>query len=301
MGDLVQMVTTDLTFHEGRLVPVGTPITLDTSKIELKEATKDHPGNMPNLAPMGSAIINVATPVAPIAPTGPYPTMPQQVPPGAFQTPAGYVVPGGALLVGEGSQAAIDAANGPSIADQRDAMEEEAPVRRQAAEATGDANTAAISNGPAAAFPTVLGGDDAAELSRYRSLFASGASPTAVAAGGLSDDERRELEELRQFRTQAIASGSGTAPATGPAPVENGENSNATGNGAAAQDGATDFDANAVVDGTVPVVASRLSGLSREQLVAVRAAEQDREEPRSGVTHAIDAAIAKLDEQGGDA
>lgn len=268
MADTVQKVTTDLSFHEGRLVPVGTLITVDVTKGTFTNE------NTPNLADPGSAVVNVATPVAPIGPTGPFPTMPQQVPPGAFQTPAGYVVPGGALLVAEGSQAAADAAAQGSVAEQN-GVEEEGPVRRQAAEGTGDANVSAITPRPSDAFP--------------------------APDGGLNDAERRELEELRSFRTQAIAAGSSTLAARGPAPVENGDNSNATGSGADAQAGATDFNADAVIDGTVPEVAGRLDGLTREQLVAVRAAEQDREQPRTGVAHAIDAAIAKLDETGDQA
>jgi hypothetical protein len=42
-------------------------------------------------------------------------------------------------------------------------------------------------------------------------------------------------------------------------------------------------------------VTKRLDGLTREQLAAVKAAEDDRESPRVGVHAAIDEALAKLD------
>lgn len=256
MGDIVQKVTTDVTFHEGRLVPPGTVITLDTSKGDFNFAPPKFDGsggNTPNLADPGNALVNVAVPVAPIAPTGPNPTMPQQVPPGAMQTTAGYAIPGGALLVAEGSQAAADAGS----------IEEEGPVRRQPSEATGDAMQAAITPQPA---NPPLG------------------SETVTA------DERRELEELRRFRSQAVAQGASTLGTGGPAHVENGENSGQTNPPPAG------FDPEAVIDGTVPEVTKRLDGLTREQLVAVKDAEQDRELPRVGVAAAVDARLADLDE-----
>lgn len=53
-----------------------------------------------------------------------------------------------------------------------------------------------------------------------------------------------------------------------------------------------DFDAEAVIEGTVPEVAERLEALTPVQLEAVRRAEADREMPRAGVAKAIDKAIA---------
>lgn len=163
MGDIVQKVTTDLTFAQnGVLVPPGSIIQVDVSKGDFTDE------NTPNLADVGGAIVNVAVPVAPIAPAGPNPTMPQQVPPGAFQTATGYVVPGGALLVAEGSQAAIDAAANGTMAEQQ-GVEEDAPVRRQAAEGTGDATTAALTPQP----KDSLGDADRAELEEFRRQRAS--------------------------------------------------------------------------------------------------------------------------------
>lgn len=236
MNDVVQKVTTDLSFHEGVLVPAGSIVNVDTRKgdFDFADSKPDGSGgNTPNLADVGTAVVNVATPVAPIGPTGPNPTMPQQVPPGAFQTPAGYVVPGGALLVAEGSVAAADAAA------QGD-VEEEGTVRRQPAELTGDATQAAI-------------------------------NPSPEKPDGLNDAERAELEALRAEKA-----------ARGPATPPTSADPNA-------------FNPETVIDGTVPDVTGRLDGLTREQLVAVKDAEADREQPRVGVTNAIDAAIAKLD------
>lgn len=189
MGDIVQKVTTDLTFGQnGVLVPPGSIINIDVSKGDFNDK------NTPNLADVGDAVVNVPVAVAPIAPTGPSPIAPQQVPPGVFQTSAGYVAPGGALLVADGSQAAKDAAaSGQTIGD----VEEEGTVRRQRGEDT--------------------------------------------------------------------------------------------------------FKADSVIDGTVPEVTARLEGLSREQLLAVKDAEDDREQPRTGVKSAVDAALAKLDESAAQA
>lgn len=263
MGDIVQKVTTDLTFGQnGVLVPPGTVINIDVTKGDFNDS------NTPNLADVGSAVVNVPVAVAPIAPTGPNPTMPQQVGPGVFQTTAGYVAPGGALFVAEGSEAAREvAAVGQTIGD----VEEEGPVRRQAAEGTGDATTSVISRQPAVV-------------------------PLGSEPGKLDDAEHRELEELRQFRTQALAAGSSTVGTTGAAPVENGQNSGQTGG-----EGDVTFRPDVVIDGTVPEVAKRLEGLNREQLLAVKDAEQDREQPRTGVTSAIDGLIAKLDEDAAQA
>ncbi len=52
------------------------------------------------------------------------------------------------------------------------------------------------------------------------------------------------------------------------------------------------FDADAVIDGNVATVTARLADLTGEQLALVKAAEVDREVPRSGVKKAIEAEIA---------
>ncbi|SKB32385.1 hypothetical protein [Sphingopyxis flava] len=64
------------------------------------------------------------------------------------------------------------------------------------------------------------------------------------------------------------------------------------------------FDADAVIAGNVGDVVARLAALSDAELAAVKAAEIDREKPRSSVTKAIEAEIterkAKAAEQSGD-
>lgn len=97
-----QKVLTTPTFIHGRLLPAGVLVNIDT------EAFKDEDGNtvtdekaFPNLAEVGEAPVLMPTAVAAIGPTGPAPTMPQTIPPGAMQQTDGYVS-GGALLVAEG-------------------------------------------------------------------------------------------------------------------------------------------------------------------------------------------------------
>lgn len=100
MSVIAAQVTTE-TFDSttGRLVPAGSVIYIDT---DLNEITKD---NTPNLREPGSAPIVAPVVIAAIAPTGPNPTMPQQVPHGFVQTMGGYTDAIGAPLVAEGSVA----------------------------------------------------------------------------------------------------------------------------------------------------------------------------------------------------
>lgn len=88
------------------------------------------------------------------------------------------------------------------------------------------------------------------------------------------------------------------------APTDDGAPAPDSGTSAAAGDGGTDpggatFDAEAIIVGNVATVAGRLEGLTTEQLEAVKAAELDREQPRAGVSAAIEAAIkAKVAPEG---
>lgn len=77
-------------FINGRYVPRGFPVTVDDRKVK--------PGQK-NLVPAGKVARDVVQ-ISAVAPTGPNPTRPQQVPPDATQTVEGHVQPG-ALLVGE--------------------------------------------------------------------------------------------------------------------------------------------------------------------------------------------------------
>lgn len=233
---LVEKVVTDLTFHEGRLVPPGSVIYVDTDRVQLET------GNNPNLAEPGTAPVLVPVAVMPIGPTGPYPVLPQQIPPGTLQTSSGYAAPGGASLVAAGSQAAIMAeAEG----------EEEQPIRRDTFVST-DATQATI---PAAA-------------------------PVAPLDAGLNDEERKELE---RYRAEALERRQATIDAaTGEPP---------------APEGSDGFDADAIIQGSIPDVLPRLDALSNDELERVKAAELDREQSRSGVTNVIDEMLAKRREQ----
>ncbi len=106
--DKVAQVTTGLTFtREGVLVPPNTPILVDEDLAQAeaekdKEADKalvDFDPNAPVAAPVA---------VAAIGPTGPNPTVPQQIPPGAETLPGGGYAADGAQLVAEGSEQAIE-------------------------------------------------------------------------------------------------------------------------------------------------------------------------------------------------
>ena len=59
-----------------------------------------------------------------------------------------------------------------------------------------------------------------------------------------------------------------------------------------------DFDAETIILGKVDDVVSRLSDLTAEQLEAVKAAETDREQARSGVLKAIEKIIAERNDAG---
>lgn len=87
----VQKITTNQTYIDGRFVPKGFPVMVETDDLS---------GNERNFADAkdigGPDIVQMAA----VAPTGPNPTMPQQVPPDAIQTIEGHVVPG-AILTGE--------------------------------------------------------------------------------------------------------------------------------------------------------------------------------------------------------
>lgn len=82
-----------------------------------------------------------------------------------------------------------------------------------------------------------------------------------------------------------------TAPAgnKGKAPSKPATTDPAGGHGGAggSGEGGSQFDAAAFLEATIPDIASKLPGLSAEQLDALAAAEQEREKPRVGVIEAI--------------
>ena len=76
-------------------------------------------------------------------------------------------------------------------------------------------------------------------------------------------------EDIKWRRVGEVAEGSTPAPAVSP-----------------------DFDAEAIISGTVADVAAKIALLTPEELLSVRSAEEDREVPRKGVKEAIEKAIA---------
>ena len=90
--------------------------------------------------------------------------------------------------------------------------------------------------------------------------------------------------------TDEVAADEPVAPTDDGAPAPDSGTSAAAGDGGTDPGGAT-FDAEAIIVGNVATVAGRLEGLTTEQLEVVKAAELDREQPRAGVSAAIEAAI----------
>lgn len=97
----------------------------------------------------------------------------------------------------------------------------------------------------------ILGEADAATEEPDALLPVGGGNPVQPAAGGVSAD----------------AGDGGTGP------------------------GVATFNADAIIEGTIPDVAARLNGLTADELAAVQKAELDREQPRAGVKAAIEAAL----------
>lgn len=114
-----QMVTTGMSFIDGRLVPPNTPVTIDTDQIDLDNKLYDEGGEAikgktreVGLVPAGK--IEAPTPVVmgAIAPTGPNPSGPQQIAPGDIQVGDAYTTAEGAPIVAEGSAEALEVEEG---------------------------------------------------------------------------------------------------------------------------------------------------------------------------------------------
>lgn len=154
-----------LSFIGGSLRPVGTVVNFPDEKLVPRTA-RSAPGpdgrddNVrvanSNLIDPGEARTLAIAPQAAIAPTGPNPTMPQQVPAGAYQGPGGHY-DGATLLVAEGSEAA---ANPPTGTTTTDVIEEEG--RESAFDHDGDGND----GGSAPNDPPSLSGKNKAELTQ---------------------------------------------------------------------------------------------------------------------------------------
>jgi hypothetical protein len=128
-----QKVTTTPFFDQtGTLRPAGVIVNIDTDKMDISTDEKGR-SNTPNLAEPGEAPVLLPTEVAAIGPTGPAPTMPQQVPPGSMQMTDGYAN-GEALLVAQGRPGFAEMQA--SAEEQNEGVEEEAVMRLSATEQT---------------------------------------------------------------------------------------------------------------------------------------------------------------------
>ena len=79
-----------------------------------------------------------------------------------------------------------------------------------------------------------------------------------------------------------------------PDPAQVGDGDGAAVDAGGGNGGTDTFDAEAIIDGTVPQVVAKLADLTADQLAAVQAAETDREKARAGVLDAITSALAEL-------
>jgi hypothetical protein len=104
------------TFANGAYHPRGSVISLDDAKV--KEGQR-------NLIAIEGGIADPpAIQIAPVAPTGPNPTAPQQIPPDATQTIRGYEQPG-ARLVGEVTLPAEERLEAAQLLDDGDTTQQE--------------------------------------------------------------------------------------------------------------------------------------------------------------------------------
>jgi len=187
----------------GKYVPEGHIGTFDEDKITDKDKHLVDPGDLP---------ATVAVQIAAIAPTGPNPVTPQQIPPDAVQGPGGNYVTPGKTLVGE--------------------------VTRSADQRIGDAG---------------------------------------LDQPGLENEVSEALAKIAAERGIAFSAVAGAVPTA------------SSGADAVARSVTTENNNDdALVNGTVKSVTADLGTKSNEELAKMRAAENDREQPRKGVLSAID-------------
>lgn len=202
-AEVIQKVLTTPTFIGGSLHPAGDLVTInpdhfvdeDGEKVDLDDQKK-----FPNLADVGDVPVLRPTAVAPIAPTGPNPTMPQQVPPGSMQVPGGYAN-GEALLVADGHPALAEMQAG---ADDLNADVEEEAVTRLSGTAQ-DTGTAGTNGTETTQNPQPFDG------STYISGTIADANFTGLTAEQLASV--REAEVNGQNRAGMLEKIDGTTPA----------------------------------------------------------------------------------------
>jgi hypothetical protein len=141
---LVQMVTLAAAFDAtGKYVPEGHIGTFDTDKITEKDKHLVDPGELP-----GTAMVQIS----PIAPTGPNPTTPQQLPADAIQGPGGgYFTPGKQLVseVTANAETRITGANLDKPELEAEVSEALARIAKDRGIALGDVQMAAMGVAPA--------------------------------------------------------------------------------------------------------------------------------------------------------
>lgn len=126
-------------FHGGVLYPTGSLVEVDDKLVKDEDT---------HLEKFDGSTVLPRVQVSPVAPTGPNPTAPQQIPPDAGQTVRGFEQPG-AQLVGEVTQPEkqrIAAA----LLDDEDAADTQGAIVEKLEEATANnAAAAAAANSPA--------------------------------------------------------------------------------------------------------------------------------------------------------
>jgi len=115
-----QMVTTGVSFIDGRLVPANTPVWIETDEIDLDdkiygEDDKPLKGKTKDVGlvdPDGARVPSAPVVMAAIGPSGPNPTAPQQIAAGDMQVGDAYATAEGAPIVAEGSAEALEVEEG---------------------------------------------------------------------------------------------------------------------------------------------------------------------------------------------
>lgn len=260
----VQKMVTERSFDAmGALIQEGQIGTFDENRLTGKE---------PHIFAVGDTA-PVFVEQSAIAPTGPNPTVPQQIPPDAVQGPGGAYVRPGVVLVAERTMDADqrladrlkegDTSEGDLRDELRRMDARTAEIRalleqdRQNRETAHRAELSSVGLAPAPA-PTM------------DQLMDNGGAPA-----GDSEEVTALKAEIERLKNLPAGAESG-----GGAGVDAG-----AGDGGV---GSTSGNANdALVEGTVKTVTAELGTKTDDQLNAMLKAENDREQPRVGVTKAI--------------
>jgi hypothetical protein len=161
---MAQFAIKKLSFIGGSLRPVGSvaevPEEILTPRSQRENDKSGRDDNVrvanSNLAPVGKGVPQAIVAMAPIAPTGPNPVRPQQVPAGAVESGALFTNAQGATLVAAGSVAEANAPTGETTTE----VIEEQPERAFDHDGDGEAG------GSKPAEPPSLSGKNKAELQK---------------------------------------------------------------------------------------------------------------------------------------